>query len=205
MRSENGSTGRSFVEVARRRQIIDAAIETVAERGYANASLAHIATTAGISKSVISYHFAGKEELLREVVTAVFDECGEAVGAALASCHTWTERLAATITGQLEYLRDHRTRWLAASEIVISHRDESGTPLYLQSGDEEIEGIVEILEAGRDAGEFGAFDVRIAALTVVHGLDGVLTEWQKDESLDLDDYGRRLVAFILRAVRPGPS
>ena len=40
------------------------AIEVLAELGYAQTSFARIAERAGISKSVISYHFAGKDELL---------------------------------------------------------------------------------------------------------------------------------------------
>ncbi|MFD0663753.1 TetR/AcrR family transcriptional regulator [Thermocatellispora tengchongensis] len=151
MRTDSRPTGRTFVEEARRRQIIDAAIVTVAERGYANASLAQIAATAGISKSVISYHFAGKEELLREVVTQVYAECGEAVEAALGACDTWSDRLAAFITAELDYMRHNRHKWLAASEIVISHRDESGTPLYLKARD-ETQGFEWVLEEGRRAG-----------------------------------------------------
>jgi len=62
----------SFIEAARRGQIVACAIETIATLGYARASLAEVAKRAGISKSVISYHFAGKDELIREVVTEVY-------------------------------------------------------------------------------------------------------------------------------------
>ena len=50
----------SFIEKARRTQIIECAIETIAEVGYAQASLGQIAKRAQISKGVISYHFANK-------------------------------------------------------------------------------------------------------------------------------------------------
>src|ERR1700761_6268535 len=58
----------SFIEQARRAQIVDSAVETIAEVGYGNASLAQIAKRAGISKGVISYHFAGKDELMQQVL-----------------------------------------------------------------------------------------------------------------------------------------
>ena len=55
MRPKDGAGGRvSFIQAARRRQIIAAAIETAV--GYGQASLARIAEHADISKSVISYH-----------------------------------------------------------------------------------------------------------------------------------------------------
>src|SRR5215831_7463652 len=47
---------------------VAAAIDTIAELGYGQASLARIAETAGTSKGVIIYHFGGKDELIRELV-----------------------------------------------------------------------------------------------------------------------------------------
>ncbi|WP_338106680.1 TetR/AcrR family transcriptional regulator [Psychrobacillus psychrodurans] len=67
MSKKNKSTNQkemSFIEKARRNQIVECAIETIAEIGYAQASLGQIAKRAKISKGVISYHFANKEELL---------------------------------------------------------------------------------------------------------------------------------------------
>src|SRR5690242_7451047 len=75
MRSEVHPAGqepeRTFTETARRAQIVAAAIDTIAELGYGQASLARIAETAGTSKGVIIYHFGGKDELIRKVVAEV--------------------------------------------------------------------------------------------------------------------------------------
>ncbi|WEL93058.1 helix-turn-helix domain containing protein, partial [Tsukamurella tyrosinosolvens] len=73
MRPENEPSGqRSFIEEARRRQIIAAAAEVLADEGYGRATLARIARQAGISKGVISYHFDGKDDLMRQVVIHLF-------------------------------------------------------------------------------------------------------------------------------------
>src|SRR5258706_16282690 len=63
---------RSFIETARRAQIIECAIETIAELGFAQASLAQIAKGAKVSTGVILYYFATKDDLIREVVAHVF-------------------------------------------------------------------------------------------------------------------------------------
>ena len=63
----------TFIEAARREQIVRCAGETIAQLGYARASLAEIAKHAGISKSVISYYFATKDELIRQVVADVYE------------------------------------------------------------------------------------------------------------------------------------
>src|SRR5579862_6281914 len=81
MRTEYDPSGqelpRTFIETARRAQIVAAAIETIAAVGYSQASLARIAERAGISKGVIGYHFAGKDDLLREVVAEVLARAEE--------------------------------------------------------------------------------------------------------------------------------
>jgi AcrR family transcriptional regulator len=51
MRSKDTDDNRSFVSNARRAQIVEAAIETVADVGYANASLARIAVGARLDES----------------------------------------------------------------------------------------------------------------------------------------------------------
>ena len=65
---------RTFIETARRAQIVAAAIDTLAEVGYARASLGRIAQRIGISRGLISYHFAGKDELMTEVVREVLEQ-----------------------------------------------------------------------------------------------------------------------------------
>ena len=56
------------METARRAQIMAAAIDTIAEAGFAGASFARIAGKLGISRGLISYHFAGKDDLVKEVI-----------------------------------------------------------------------------------------------------------------------------------------
>ena len=74
MRPENEPKGQTFIEKARRAQIVAAAVEVIAEVGYAKASLAAIAVRAGISKGVISYHFSGKDELMVTIVETIYGD-----------------------------------------------------------------------------------------------------------------------------------
>ena len=53
---------------------MECAIDAIAELGYSNASMAEIAKRAGVSKGVISYHFAGKRELIEQVVNTVVEK-----------------------------------------------------------------------------------------------------------------------------------
>ena len=76
-RNSKGKLRPTFTEQARRAQIVSAAITTIAEVGYRNASFAQIAKRAGLSSTgLISYHFASKDELIGEVVVTVLVDLG---------------------------------------------------------------------------------------------------------------------------------
>jgi AcrR family transcriptional regulator len=56
-----------------RRRLLDAAIECLVERGYANITSSEIAERAGLSRGAQLYHFPTKEELLTRAVEHLFD------------------------------------------------------------------------------------------------------------------------------------
>ena len=78
---------RSFIEEARRAQIIEAAIDVIADLGASQSSLAKIAERANISTSLILYHFKDKEELFNIVLGSISTEWKAAATAAMAQ-HT---------------------------------------------------------------------------------------------------------------------
>lgn len=56
-------------ENPRKHQIVDAAARTIAQKGYADASIKEIAAEAGlVAPGLIHYYFKTKEEILREVM-----------------------------------------------------------------------------------------------------------------------------------------
>lgn len=67
---------------SRRREIVDAAIKVFAQRGFADASMQHVADEAGVVPTAVYYHFAGKDELFDVVLQAVIADVDERVEAA---------------------------------------------------------------------------------------------------------------------------
>ena len=205
MQSEDRPIGRKrnpIIEEARRRQIIDAAIETVASVGYAQASLSRIAQHARISKSVISYHFAGKDELLEQVVKQIYADTWAFIQARLETETTAAGRLRAYIQSNLDYLRSHRSRVLAVGDIVGSHRAADGTPRFATTTDEAVITLLtDILRQGLDDGEFRDFDPQVVAVTVGQALIGALGRWAVDPTVDLTAYANELITLFDRATR----
>ena len=58
----------------RRQQILDAALDSIAENGLADTTLATVAKKAGLSQASLVFHFKTKDALLTEPTTA---ECNE--------------------------------------------------------------------------------------------------------------------------------
>ncbi len=57
---------------ATRQRIVDAAIDTFAEHGFGASSTRDIATRAGVTQGLLTYHFASKDELWRAAADQVF-------------------------------------------------------------------------------------------------------------------------------------
>lgn len=195
----------SFVEKARRQQVVAAAIETVAEFGYANASLARIAERAGISKSVISYHFAGKNDLLNQVVTGFFEDAWEYMSQRLDVQTSYMGKMLAWVESQLAYFALHRSAFLAVIDIVVNHRNPDGSKPFAEAEKEEIVALTEILDAGQGAGEFRPLDSASVAVVVVQCIDGALTRWIDADHSDLEVQSSALVDFVEHAIRKEPS
>ena len=61
-----------------RERILDAACERIAADGFDDVRIARIATDAGVSTSLVHYHFATREALLAEAVEHSFEQAGDA-------------------------------------------------------------------------------------------------------------------------------
>lgn len=191
----------SFIEEARRVQIIGAGIETIAEVGYGLASLAQIAKRAQISKSVISYHFADKDDLIERIVEQIYGDSWLATKPRLDAETTAAGKLRAYIEAQISYFSADRARLLAVGSIVVNHRDADGALRFSPGADESVVQVLgDLLRAGQASGELGDFDARVVAVTVSHAITGALEQWAIEPDLDLDAYTAQLIRLFDLAI-----
>ena len=61
-------TGRKASKEVRRRQLIEATIDVLAKRGFADLTLADVADRAGLSRGIVNFHFVSKDKLLVETL-----------------------------------------------------------------------------------------------------------------------------------------
>lgn len=196
------NTELSFTERARRAQILEAAVEVLAERGYGGASLSAIAERVGVSKGVISYYFTAKDDLLRAVVASVLVDAEEFMGPRIAAASSHLEALTAYVQSNLEFLDVHRRRILALIEVVNGTPPASDRPPPYGPGHRNAVAVLtRMLERGQQAGEFGGFDARLVAVAMRAAIDACSELLRDDPDADVVAYGAELLRIFELAVR----
>ena len=187
---------------ARREQIITAAVAVIADVGYARASFARIAERAGLSSTrFISYHFAGKGELMAAVVRDIVASIAEEVGSRLAGESTASGMLRSYIEAVVGFIDANRAEMIALTEIMLGAGFADGIAAD-RSATEDLESI---LRFGQSSGEFRDFDPRVMATTVQRSVDGLPFAVQADPGIDCAAYARELVTIFELATARRPQ
>lgn len=193
---------RSFIEVARRTQIVQAAIDVIAELGYAHATLEQIARRAGISRGLISYHFAGRDELIGQLVAEVFAAGAASMRPKIEAEQTASDMLRVYIESNLAFMRDHPAMMAALVQIFANVNTAEGFPgLDLSALDTGRADLEQLLRWGQEAGEFRAFDTRVMAIAIRNVIDGIPPQIVDNPTIDLDAYAREVAALFDHATR----
>lgn len=193
---------RTFTESGRRAQIVRAAIEVIAETGYLKASFSRIAKHAGLSSTgMISYHFAGKEDLLSACVTEIEEVTGAYMQPRIDAAVGHVAQLRAFVESNVELVGEHPAEIRALIDLVRNAGSQS----------DAVNGRLALFEehfrTGQAAGVFGVFDARTAALALTAGLDAVVATAAAAGTgpAELTRIGRELADLYVRATAPEPA
>lgn len=192
----------TLIEEVRRRQIVDSAIETIAQRGFSHTTLNEIAKKAGVSTGVITYHFKNKDDLIEQSIKKLLDAPNAHVIARVDEQSTHRDRLRAYIIANIEFMREHRSHSVA---LIYSFSSIGSEPERLRLMARQHAKIrrylTKILKAGQEAEEFGAFHAETVAQILFAALEGVMLQWVLDEeAIDLALCADELIQIAERHV-----
>ena len=186
---------------AKRRDILDTALQLIAKQGYQASTLQHIADAVGLTKAGVLHYFDSREALLAEVLRERDDlalaRFGEPSGDSLdllAAAVTENETTpglvslysrivvdaAAADHPAHEYIADRYARTVGAMTDAARQRQADGT-----------------LPASIDPVTFGRIATAIS--------DGLQLQWAYDESIDMREAFDVVMAFFAENAQPAGS
>lgn len=181
-----------------------AAIDTIAEVGYARASLARIAERLGISRGLISYHFAGKDDLIKEIVHEVLEQGKAYMRPRILAESTGPRMLRAYIESNLAFMREHRNHLIAIVEIARNGVTPDGKRRFYGHADvdEAVRALEHLLGGFQTAGQLrSGFDPHVMAITIRAAIDAVPSRLALDPGFDICNYAKEIATTFDLATR----
>jgi AcrR family transcriptional regulator len=137
-----------------RERILAAAVDRIAQDGIDDMRIARVATQAGVSTSLVHYHFETREALLAEALEYSYELTGDVrIGEGEGEAADHVERLAGLMDQFLPYPGHLRKDWILYVELwlrTVRHPElrPTGVRLYGRMRDWIAEGIAEGIAAG---------------------------------------------------------
>ncbi|MFI7322548.1 TetR/AcrR family transcriptional regulator [Streptomyces venezuelae] len=159
--------------------LLSVAVRVFNERGYDGTSMEHLSKAAGISKSSIYHHVAGKEELLRRAVSRALDglfgilaEDHARVGSAVRRLEYVTRRTVEVLVAELPYVT-----------LLLRVRGNTDTERWAMERRREFDQQVAALlkEAVADGDLRSDVELRLAT-RLLFGMINSIVEWYRPES-----------------------
>lgn len=178
----------TFIEEARRKQLVEVAIETIANEGFMNTTLADIARRADISKGVISYHFENKDKLIEEVIRTLLRASYEFIhGRVETAPGAIPDKIRAYIHASFDYMMQYPTRAAAQVDLWGSFVSAEAKHDFNETAYDPCRRYLgALISAGQDSGEVHAMPPVILAALIQGLIDGMMMQWVfAPEAIDL--------------------
>jgi TetR/AcrR family transcriptional regulator, fatty acid metabolism regulator protein len=190
---------KTFIQEARRKQIIKTSVERIATQGYGNTSLDDIAKSAGISKSVIAYHFKHKDNLIRQTANSLLEELSEYVRKEIDLYDSAADKMRVYIKSNFKFLIINRNNFLVSLDIGLNIKpweDQNLFSLITYVGCQKR--IQNILKYGLKTGEFREdIDLDAIASIVQGAIDGISLQWIfAEELVSIDKCQDNLICML---------
>ncbi|WP_107658447.1 TetR/AcrR family transcriptional regulator [Nocardia suismassiliense] len=181
--------------VARRAEILEAAVRVFARKGFATSRIEDVAAEAGIAKGSVYLYFDSRDALL----AGVFDSYAESSGQALAELGDGTalDRLTRLIHGTVEMLAAHPDHARVLLDVWASN-----PPLDMASVYREYRAAVaDLLRQAQADGELRPGIGEPHAAVVVGAIEGCLVQALVDPQVPLRELADPIVQICVEGIR----
>lgn len=176
------------VSEMRKEQILAAAAEVFARKGFSAARMEDIADETGVSKATLYLYFNSKDDLIAAILDLVFQREFEQIGQLDLSTIT----AAQAIWNMIDLVVQDFTRMPHLVPVVyeflaLAFRDKTVESAIQSYFARYMQFLVDIIQHGIDTGEFRAAPARDIAVTIGALIEGTFLLWVYDpEQIDLE-------------------
>jgi TetR/AcrR family fatty acid metabolism transcriptional regulator len=171
---------------AKYRRILEAAVEVIAENGFANSRVSQIAARAGVADGTIYLYFKSKDQILMTALDDAFERFLQTARTEVSGMTDVREKLKAVIRVHLHTMGAHR-----ALAVVLQTELRQSAKFLAEFSQRQLRSYLElirdIIKEGQGQGVFrSSVSDRLAVSCLFGALDDVVTAWVlSDKEYDL--------------------
>jgi AcrR family transcriptional regulator len=194
---------RPDVSEERKDQILDAATDVFAKKGFNETRMDDIVTKSGLSKGTLYWYFKSKDEIILNILERMFSREFQELESLVDADQTATERLLYFTDRAIEDIRRMlRLMPLAYEFVAWAFRRKFVQEAFKRYINRFMDVLVPIIQQGTDAGEFRDIDPHAAAIAIGAIFEGTILLWVYDNSLvDTEKHIRDGIMLLLEGMK----
>jgi AcrR family transcriptional regulator len=187
----------------RKQQLLVAAQELFATRGYAATRVADICDAAGVAKSLFYWYFPTKESLFAALVEDMRYELRRAQGEAMKGSDDPLHQIRLGAEASVRFIADHRSYFAL---LDVERADPTVSAILQQGGDVYLNDVRRLVHAAQRAGTIVDDDADFLSVGVLAAVSG-FTHALRNGRLEIDpeELARRVGRWVSQALSPAGS
>jgi len=180
------------------KQIIDAAVITIAENGYHQSQVSKIAKQAGVADGTIYLYFKNKEDILVSVFREKMGQFIDKLTKIIEEKNTASEKLHLLIENHFRILSED-THLAIVTQLELRQTNKELRKQINQVLKGYLQLVDQILQKGIETGEFDKnLDVRLARQMIFGTIDETVTTWvMNDQKYDLPSLAPKVHQLLI--------
>lgn len=171
----------TFIEEARRAQIVNAAREIFLQDGFEKSTIIQIAKSIGVSKGVILYHFGNKSDLGKTVIEEILNSYGSYITEQLSKEKTAVDKVFAFPLVCAKFIDDNQDNFILYLDTLGSFGDIEQKRTYMaQANKLQRDYLVKLIDEAKKSGDIAGVNSVTLADTIQAFVDGINSQFCAD-------------------------
>jgi AcrR family transcriptional regulator len=186
-------------EEKRKMQIVQAAYDVIASKGYNNFTIDDIANQAGLSKGGVLHYFKTKDEILIHLLEQIYMLIEKNIKKRSEKYKTPEKKLKAIIIAYIIIAKKHPAFYIVMvdfwAQITINERVKNiNTRIY----DKMCREIKKIIDLGVEQGVFNEIDTLSASFAIIAMVTNIAVQWTFNNSIyNIDHVSRKCMNIVM--------